>query len=180
MVRFGAFIRFDPQRLWEALKLVEPGESRRGSRLMPSARSAPVTSTLTASAPKVGSAFVPPRQANAEAPSPSTAPSSKPVPSRSTPALSEPTFSTKETARLLHLSTATIYKLCDQGKLRHARNGLNAIRVTESAIKEFQSKTLVETQGPTPPVPIPRGRKDPQYAATSPEFTPEQAVDICG
>jgi excisionase family DNA binding protein len=55
------------------------------------------------------------------------------------PSPTEPTYSTKETARLLGLCAATVYKLCSEGKLEHKRNGVNAIRISASAIRTFQA-----------------------------------------
>jgi excisionase family DNA binding protein len=75
----------------------------------------------------------------------------QPTLSRPTAPPPEPTFSTKQAARRLGLSTATVYKLCEQGKLRHARDYLNAIRITESAMKEYESAKLATKQRPISP-----------------------------
>jgi len=45
-------------------------------------------------------------------------------------------MSVREAARLLGLSTASVYKLCSQGMLRHVRF-LNAIRVAPADLGAF-------------------------------------------
>lgn len=47
-----------------------------------------------------------------------------------------PLLSVREAARLLDLSPATVYKLCAEGKLSHARI-LSAIRVVPADLGEF-------------------------------------------
>ena len=49
---------------------------------------------------------------------------------------SERMLSAKEAAGRLSVSTATIYKLCARGLLRHVRV-LSAIRIPESALREL-------------------------------------------
>jgi excisionase family DNA binding protein len=42
----------------------------------------------------------------------------------------------KEAAAYLKVSTATVYKMCEAGRLRHVRLSTNCIRVPEDALAE--------------------------------------------
>jgi excisionase family DNA binding protein len=47
-----------------------------------------------------------------------------------------PFFTVREIAQKLRVSTATVYDLCDCGRLAHVRVN-NAIRVSERALRKF-------------------------------------------
>jgi excisionase family DNA binding protein len=50
-----------------------------------------------------------------------------------------PLLTVRETARLLRVSTATVYKLCARGELVHVRV-LNVIRIPSGAVGTLQAR----------------------------------------
>ena len=49
----------------------------------------------------------------------------------------------KEAARLLKVSTATVYSLCESGRLPHVRISTHAIRIFESDLGTYLEKCRV-------------------------------------
>jgi excisionase family DNA binding protein len=64
----------------------------------------------------------------------------------STPCL----LTVKKIATVLGVSTATVYKLCETGRLRHLRVSDRSIRVLEADLATFVARNVARTPGKSP------------------------------
>jgi len=53
----------------------------------------------------------------------------------------------REVAKVLRVSTATVYSLCDRGELKHQRVS-NAIRILDSALTRYLDAAAARGAGP--------------------------------
>ena len=67
-----------------------------------------------------------------------------------------PLLSVSDVAKLLNVSESLIYRLKDEGKLRHCRIGRGAVRFRTEDIEEYLQNSIVEVKLEPRRAPMPR------------------------